>query len=158
MFDINIYGDPPSLANVRAMRGSDSFEESTAFKVFMYTPIPGIDVLAGLTTYAVEQLVFKKDFETQAGAAKWDWSASRTTQSYVEKVRAQPRELMRVEVTALTNHLSLENAARVAVSAAVSEAVSALSDAVVEKGKEALDKAASEAGEALSTHFKKLFG
>lgn len=158
MFDINIYGEPPSLAEVRALRGSDSIEDSTAFKVFMYTPIPGIDVLAGLTTYAVEQLVFKKDFEAENGAAKWDWSTSRITQSYVEKVRAQPRELMRVEVEALTNHLALENAAREAASAAISEVVSAVSDAVVEKGKEALDKAASEAGAALSTHFKKLFG
>jgi hypothetical protein len=64
---------------------------------------------------------------------------------------------MRIEVTALTRHLSLENAARAAASAAVSEALSAVTDAVVEKGKEALGKAASEAGDALAARFKNIF-
>jgi hypothetical protein len=140
MFDINIYGNPPSIAEVRAMRGSDSIEDSTAFKVFMYTPIPGVDVLAGLTTYAVEHLVFKKDFKACDGAARQDWSSSFITQTYVEKVRAMNRELMHVEVDALNRHLALEHAARAAASAAVSEVANAVTDAVAAKGKDLLGK------------------
>ena len=53
---INIYGEPLTFEQIKQMRREidGDFEYSIGFKVFMFTPIPGIDVLAGLATYAVE--------------------------------------------------------------------------------------------------------
>ncbi|ACD21679.1 hypothetical protein [Paraburkholderia phytofirmans] len=149
MFEINIYGTPPTADAIRQLRGSNSFDESVAFKVFMYTPIPGVDLLAGLATYAVEQMVSGKDFQYCEGAAKMDWSESMITQAYVEKVRTQGRELVHVEVDALQRHLSIERPARAAASA--------VADVFIAKGKEAVSGSAQAAGEALVTSLKGLF-
>jgi hypothetical protein len=149
MFEVNIYGEPPTAAGIREMRGSDSFDDSVAFKVLMYTPIPVVDALAALATAAVEQMVKGNDFDYCYGGTKMDWSASKITQSYVEKVRAQDRELIHLEVTALKRHLAVELPARAAASA--------VADAVIEKGKEAFSGVASAAGEAFASGIKGFF-
>jgi hypothetical protein len=149
MFEINIYGTPLTADAIRALRGSDSFEDSTAFKVLMYTPIPGIDLLASLATYAVEQTVRSKDFDYCSGSADMDWSASKITQSYVDKVRALGRDLVQVEVDALKRHLSIEQTAKAAASA--------VADVVMERGKDAFHGAASAAGQAFASGLKGLF-
>ena len=158
MFQINIYGEPPSIEAIRQMRGSGNFEDSAAFKVLMFTPIPGVDILAALATYAYEQTVSGKDFKACDGAAKMDWSASTITESYVGKVRAQGRELINLEVDALKRHLALELPARAAASAAAS----AVADVAMKKGKEALSEAAtaaaSAAADAVVSGIKGLFG
>lgn len=53
MFEINIYGEPPSAEKIRQLKGS--FDDSAAFTVFVMVPIPGVDILAGLATYAIEK-------------------------------------------------------------------------------------------------------
>ncbi|ABO59744.1 hypothetical protein LA345_40615 (plasmid) [Burkholderia vietnamiensis] len=139
MFEINIYGEPPSAEKIRQLKGS--FDDSAAFTVFMMVPIPGVDILAGLATYAIEETVRGTDFWDADGAIDSDWSMSIITQRYVEKVRAQHRQLVRVEVDALKRHLAIELPAREAASAAAS----AVADVLIAKGKEAIGGAASDA-------------
>lgn len=149
MFEINIYGTPPSADDIRELKKSNSFENSVAFKVLMFTPIPGLDVLAAIATHVIEESYFGKDFGDSHGAAKKDWSESPVTQSYVEKVRSQNRELLKIEVQALKKHLTFEQQAKAGSAMLI--------DVATEKSKEAAFEIASSAGEGFSSGFKGFF-
>lgn len=149
MFEVNIYSAPPTADQLRKQRGNGAFEDSAAFKVLMFTPIPGVDLLAAMATYAVEATVCGKDFEPVKGAVKMDWSESTFTRTYVEKVGAQGRELVGVEVDALNRHLTFERSARAVASA--------LADVAMERGTVALNGAATAVGEAFASGIKNLF-
>lgn len=145
MIQINIYGTPPTPDEVRIMRKGQPFEDTMAFKVMMFTPVPGVDMIAGLATAAIEEAIYGKDLQDSRGAIGKDWSESPITQVYVDKVRALDRELMAVEVDALVRHLSFERAAK--------STASALVDSVLDKGKESLGEALKKT----TDHFKALF-
>jgi hypothetical protein len=145
MIQINIYGTPPTPDEVRKMRKGQPFEDTMAFKVMMFTPVPGVDMIAGLATAAIEEAIYGKDLQDSGGVIGKDWSESPITQVYVDKVRAQDRELMAVEVDALVRHLSFERAAKATASVFV--------DSVLDKGKESL----SEALKKTTDHLKALF-
>jgi hypothetical protein len=150
MFEVNIYGAPPSIEKIRHMQAEfDEAEEHLMFKVLMFTPIPVVDALAAIATRAIREEVRGKDFRDCAGAATQDWSASKITQSYVEKVRAMGRELINLEVSALKRHMSVEQTARAVASS--------VADVAMTSGKEALHVAASAAGEALANGIKGMF-
>ena len=149
MFEINIYGTPPSKEDIRELKESNSFENSVAFKVLMFTPIPGIDLLAGLATHAVEEHYFGKDFGESYGAVKQDWSESTITHSYVEKVRKQSRELLKIEVQSLNKQLSVERQAKAAASLLI--------DIISEKSKDAVFEIASSASGGAAAGLKSFF-
>lgn len=118
MFDVSIYSDPISAEEIRAMRNKIKGQDSLGLTVMKYCPIPIVDMVAGLAVEAIDQSIngsptdfLKEDFQ----ATSRDWSKTNATQSYVEKVRAMNRLLIKSEVEALERHLKIEATARYAL-------------------------------------------
>ena len=132
---INIYRDPMTSEDIQAARKAVSdgqnIEDSIAFKVFQYCPIPIFDVVAGITTHAVSTM-FTEDpmdeLKNVRGASLRDWSASDSADAYVKKVIAQGRELIAMEVKTLELHLQTTNAAEYAMQVAAEVAKKNISD------------------------------
>ena len=106
--EIAIFGEPPSVAEIAACRQSVNSGMSIGMQVFWYTPIPGIDVLAGLATHAIDYAINgdrQEPLQDDVRATERDWSAAETTQIYVQKVRSQGRPLIKAEAEALSRHL-----------------------------------------------------
>lgn len=97
---MNIFGDPLTVEQITALRlaagGQQKFEDTAAFKVLMFCPIPLVDVLAAAATYAVESSV-TPDYSTplryKPGSAGMVWPAGSIAETYAHKVRAQGRDL-----------------------------------------------------------------
>lgn len=142
MFEINIYGTPPSSEVLKEMRDAVKMEDTAAYKVSVWTPIPAVDLLAGPTTHVVEEVFFGKDFRPKPGAMSRDWSESAITQAYVDQVSAQPRELVGIEVEALDRHLAFERKGKAAASVVLETASG--------KGKDAIHGAGKAAGRGFS--------
>lgn len=127
----SLFVPPPTSEQIAEMRRrvEGSFEDSVAFKVFLCTPVPGLDVVAGLIAHAVESGA--KDgprdlLRDDPAGFEQDWSVTTATRAYVEKVRASGRPLIRAEVQALRNHVDLEGGVRYAVGEVVDTAAGAL--------------------------------
>lgn len=144
----NIYIDPPTPVQISSMReivnAGNKIEDSVAFKVFVYCPIPVVDVVAGLIASAVEHAV-KDDpvaqFKPDHQGLKTDWSATSATQRYTEKVMALGRQLVAGEVEALQYHLKLESGGRYALGVVgdqVKTAASGLFDDLVASARDKL--------------------
>lgn len=133
---INIYRDPMTSADIVAARkvisDGQKLEDSVAFKVFLYCPVPGVDVIAGLATHAIQSAITNDpldDLRDVRGATDRDWSLSEAATTYVQKVREQGRELTTAEVQALDLHVQVISKAGYAVGVAGELAKKALSDA-----------------------------
>jgi len=105
---INILLEPMTAQDIAAARrevaDGKRLEDSIAFKVFLFCPVPMLDVAAGLATHAVESALSGDpgaDLRDVPGAANKDWSISVHAEEYVRKVRGQGRELIRAEVATL---------------------------------------------------------
>lgn len=116
MSDINIFRDPPTQAEIdRALR-ADRNHLTIGEKIALGPGVLGLEVIVGV---AVDAFRGEKNFitgkvsqwEAQPGAVGWDWSKSIFAESYVGKVRAMNRELVRGEVTALTRQFNMEEKA-----------------------------------------------
>lgn len=139
---INVYEEPPAPEVIEAARKaakkSDDREE-TALKVFMYCPIPVVDVVAAAATYGVlsatrdDPMAPLVDVPDAMGL---DWLASDATAAYVEKVRRQGRHLVQIEVAALKDHLV--NVTRVTELAGHAHYVMNLAKELAKKAGEAL--------------------
>ena len=107
---INIYGDPLTVAQINQMRREidGDFEDSIGFKVFMFTPIPGIDILAGLAAFAVEYGMKAEPRELLENVTRsmddTDWSVTDATHQYTTKVIKLNRKLINVEAIALKTY------------------------------------------------------
>ena len=125
--------DPMTAAEIEAKREETSFENSPAFSVLMYTPLPIVDMVAGAVVAAADYAI-RGDrghpWRNAWGAAKRDWSGSTVAQRYVEKVRAQGRELVNAEVESLEQCVKMGNVASAAASAAAGAVADAVSQAV----------------------------
>lgn len=114
--EINIFRDPPTQAEIdRALR-ADRTTLTTGEEIALGPGIMGIEVLVGA---AVDAFNGQSNFMTgkvsawdaQPDAVDWDWSKSIFAESYVKKVRAMSRDLVRCEVTALQRQIQLEGRA-----------------------------------------------
>lgn len=117
---INIYGEPVTIEQIEAMREviRGDFEASLGFKVFMFTPVPGLDVLAGLATYAIECGMKSEPLELLGNSAlstTIDWSVTNASKTYVEKVMVSGRKPINLEVLLLRKHIEVESAAKYAL-------------------------------------------
>lgn len=118
---INIYGDPLTVAQINQMRREidGDFEDSIGFKVFMFTPIPGIDILAGLAAFAVEYGMKAEPRELLENVTRsmddTDWSVTDATHQYTTKVIKLNRKLINVEAIALKKHIEIELGAKYAI-------------------------------------------
>lgn len=115
---INIYATPMTTASIAAARVSagagQSLEDSVAFKVFLYCPIPLLDVVAGAAALAVQSIFTndpQADLRDVPGAVDRDWTGSDATAKYVAAVRAQERHLIALEVASLERHLTIVDGA-----------------------------------------------
>lgn len=124
---INIHAAPMNGAQLRQMRTAierdEKFEDSIAFKTFLYCPVPVLDVVAGLAVAGVTSLLKddpKAALDFVRGSTGRDWSTNNVTEDYVRQVRAQGRDLVAAEVEALEQHLKVD----VLVSSVMSSAVS----------------------------------
>ena len=77
----------------------------------MFTPIPGIDILAGLAAFAVEYGMKAEPRELLENVTRsmddTDWSVTDATHQYTTKVIKLNRKLINVEAIALKNILKL---------------------------------------------------
>ena len=118
---INIYGEPISKKDILQMRREldGDIEDSIGFKVFMFTPIPGIDMVAGLATYAVEYGMKAEPRELISDAPNsshtFDWSVTNATSDYFNKVMTSGRSLINLEVVLLKKHIEIECGTRYAL-------------------------------------------
>ena len=110
---INIFTDPISKLDVLALRKAAAdkckIEGSLAEKVAWFCPVPGLDMVAGLLTHAVESSIHgseEDEWREVPGALNRDWSASSVAQNYVQKVREQGRGVVKAEVDSLESYLS----------------------------------------------------
>lgn len=113
VLQINVYGEPPTAQEVdkarQAARQGDR-REAWATNVMMYCPVPLVDVVAAVATYAVMCAATDDPMEPlrdDPKAAAMDWSGSDAVTAYVAKVRGQGRHLLQIEVAALKDHLSI---------------------------------------------------
>lgn len=124
MSDFNIFSDPPTQAEIDGALRADRSHLTTGEKIALGPGVLGLEVLAGA---AVDAIRGDKNFMTgksspwdvQPGAINWDWSKLIFAESYVKKVHAMNRELLRGEVTALTRQFNLEEKAIDAVKGGV---------------------------------------
>lgn len=75
---------------------------------FMLCPIPLLDLAVGAAAKAIDEGRHggeRDAIRSVAGAISRDWSTTRATQTYVEKVRAQGRDLIAEEVAALDEYV-----------------------------------------------------
>lgn len=105
---IDVFGEPPSIATIEAWRQKLSAELSLAEKVTIFTPIPVIDFIAGMTTAIIEGDKYDP-IRYSEKAEQRDWSSNSTVLNYVQKVKAMNRPLIQAEVEALQRHLNLVN-------------------------------------------------
>ncbi|MEY2161478.1 hypothetical protein [Rhodanobacter sp. FW106-PBR-LB-2-11] len=115
---VNIYATPMTAASIAAARvaagAGGSLEDSVAFKVFLYCPIPLLDMVAGAATLAVQSIFTndpQADLRDVPGAVDRDWRGSEATAKYVAAVREQGRHLIALEVASLERHLTLVDGA-----------------------------------------------
>ncbi|WP_038214809.1 hypothetical protein [Xenophilus azovorans] len=133
--NFNLFGDPPTVEQIgelrAAIRSNNRFEDSVGYKVLLACPIPVLDVVAGMTAYAVESAV-KPDplapFEMVPGSAARPWPAETIAGQYAAKVRAQGRDLMECEVQALERASDVESTTRLVLNAASQSLQSAVAD------------------------------
>jgi hypothetical protein len=120
---INIYGEPVTKVQIKEMRAEidGKLEDSLGYKVFWFTPIPGLDLLAGLATYAIEYGMKSEPRELLQNAKSStlvDWSVTNASNDYVKKVRDSGRDLINLEVILLRKHIEMENAAKYVINEA----------------------------------------
>ncbi|PNE59702.1 hypothetical protein A8H39_00715 [Paraburkholderia fungorum] len=113
MSDINIFRDPPTQAEIDGALRADRNRLTTGEKIALGPGVLGFEVLVGaaVDAFSGEQNFMTgktSQWEEQPGAVGWDWSKSIFAESYVKKVRAMNRELVRGEVTALTRQFNME--------------------------------------------------
>lgn len=83
----SLFLPPPTCEQIAEMRRrvEGRFEDSVAIKVFLCTPVPGLDVVAGLIAHAVESGA--KDgprdlLRDDPAGFEQDWSATTATRAY----------------------------------------------------------------------------
>lgn len=116
MRDINIFRDPPTQAEIEGALRLDRNKLTTGERIALGPGVLGLEVLVGAAVDAIGgetnfMTAKASQWEAQRGAVGWDWSKSIFAQSYVKKVRAMNRELVRGEVTALTRQFNMEQQA-----------------------------------------------
>ena len=107
---VNIFADPVTSADIARRRAELREEMSLGMKVLVFCPIPVLDVVAGLATEAIDYTINgdrDEPYRDVSGATQRDWSSTSTSRSYVDKVRAQNRELIHAEVIALERYNGL---------------------------------------------------
>ena len=111
--DINIFSDPPTQAEIDSSHRAESRRLTTGEKIAFGPGVLGLEVIVGAAVDAIsgESRPKQPPWEAAPGAIDWDWSKLIFTASYVEKVRAMKRDLVRCEVAALTRQINLEEQA-----------------------------------------------
>lgn len=125
---IDLFGEPPTASQIEAWQKTAAehsevkFDDSIGKKVALFTPIPGVDMLAGFATYAVESALrpdLTAPLRAVTGGTARVWPEGSVAEAYVQKVRAQGRELIRAEVAALEHAANLDAMTKVVADASV---------------------------------------
>ncbi len=104
MLGFSILGDPPSVAETRARQRAAGVAGETAVTTTLLCPIPGVDVAAGLIAGAIDDNRNSDERNLARGipgAVDRDWSGHPLAARYVDKVRAQGRDLTKEELLEL---------------------------------------------------------
>jgi len=125
--------EPFTVEEIAAKRRDADFFNTPAGKTLMWTPIPFVDMLAAAAVAAADASVNgdrEKPWRDVNGAINADWSDSIVARRYVDKVRAQNRELIFQEVENLSKALAAERQAKAMASNAAGILGEAASEAV----------------------------
>lgn len=130
---INIYGEPPTTAEIHALRKAAGSAEDTFVTTLFWVPMPLVDLAVAGAAAGVDHLVngtARAQLDDDPAALERDWRSTTATETYVGKVRALGRSLIKAEVAALEQHVYVESAGRYAVKALLGEAAAALTRAM----------------------------
>jgi len=119
MAKFDVLGEPPTRDDIRSMRERAGSAIDTAANVTFFTPLPLVDLVVGAVAGGVDHLMHgaeREKLDPEPGAVGRDWTATVAAGNYVRKVKAQGRELLKGEVEALEDQVSMERTARYALS------------------------------------------
>ncbi len=113
MNSFEILSDPKTPEAIQARRDELAKGSDAGLMTMLFCPIPFVDMLAGLAVDAVEHVRNAPEIEglrPVKGAFDIDWSVTQATATYVEKVKAQGRDLTVEEVRCLHEYARTEQA------------------------------------------------